>query len=231
MSELNVVVLFSGGKDSCLATWYSLHQGWNVYALVTAQPRSADSWMFHYPATEWVKLQAQAMGVPLHVFKPSDGKQLELAELLQTLSGLKKKGVEAVVSGAVASDYQRRQLDHICHELRLFSFAPLWRKDPKSLLRELIELNFEVYITGVSALGLDGSWLGRLLDESAVKELLILSQRHLFHPAGEGGEYETFVADCPFFQKKIHIGKVRKEMRGSVGHLVIEEASLVPKNH
>ena len=226
---MNVAVLFSGGKDSCLATWYALHQGWTVTRLLTAQPRTVDSWMFHYPTTEWVKLQAQAIGIPLHLFQPSEGEQSELRELSQALGELKKDGVEAVVSGAVASDYQRRRIDHICHELHLFSFAPLWQKDPRLLLRELLALKFEIYITGVSTMGLDTSWLGRLLDESAMKELLTLSERYFFHSAGEGGEYETFVTDGPFFHKKICLGKTRKIVRGSTGHLVIEEASLTDK--
>jgi uncharacterized protein (TIGR00290 family) len=94
----------------------------------------------------------------------------------------------------------------------------------------MLALHFEIYITGVSALGLDSSWLGKRLDERAVKELITLSMKHQFHPSGEGGEYETFVADATFFHKRIQIDEMEKQMRGSSGHLIIKKASLASKN-
>ena len=58
---MKVASLFSGGKDSAFALWWAQMQGWDVAELVTVLPDSSESWMFHYPATEWTKLQAEAM--------------------------------------------------------------------------------------------------------------------------------------------------------------------------
>jgi len=49
----------------------------------------------------------------------------------------------------------------------------------------------------VAARGLDENWIGRVLDEESVKELIDLADKHRFHPAGEGGEYETKVVGFP----------------------------------
>lgn len=224
-----MAILFSGGKDSCLATWYALHQGWDVLTLLSAQPASSDSWMFHFPTVEWTKLQAQASGIPITMFRPALTRQEELDDLNRAISKLKQKGAEGVISGAVASDYQRKRLDRICDELMLPSFAPLWRKDPAFLLDELLMLGFEVYITAVAAMGLDGSWLGRKLDRRAIDELLGLSRKYGFHLAGEGGEYETFVADAPFFQRRVQIERLSKRTRNGSDYIVIESASLADK--
>ena len=52
-------------------------------------------------------------------------------------------------------------------------------------------------MTDVATKGLDESLIGRVLEEEAVKELIDLADKHRFHPAGEGGEYETKVVGFP----------------------------------
>jgi diphthamide synthase (EF-2-diphthine--ammonia ligase) len=61
----------------------------------------------------------------------------------------------------------------------------------------LVREGFEVEITDVAARGLDKSWIGRVLDKESVEELLELAEEYRFHPAGEGGEYETKVVGFP----------------------------------
>ena len=42
--------------------------------------------------------------------------------------------VDAVCSGAIASDYQRRRVEHVCGRLGVTSLAPLWHRPQSSLL-------------------------------------------------------------------------------------------------
>lgn len=227
---MNVTVLFSGGKDSCLATWYALHQGWHVTSLLVIEPRSPDSWMFHFPAIRWARLQSEAIGVPAIIVPSSSEKEKELDALKRSLADLKSKyRLNRVVSGAIASDYQKRRIDVICEEIGLASWAPLWRKDPELLLDETIALGFETYFVGVSALGLDERWLGRRLDRDSLSELKELSSKYGMHLSGEGGEYETFVADAGFFHSRIRLKKMSKRWNGTSGSLVIHEAELSRK--
>ncbi|HIM33797.1 MAG TPA: ATP-binding protein, partial [Candidatus Poseidoniales archaeon] len=56
-------LLFSGGKDSCLALHRAVAAGHEVACLLTLLPERDDSWMFHTPALEWTALQAEALGI------------------------------------------------------------------------------------------------------------------------------------------------------------------------
>jgi len=227
---LNVTVLFSGGKDSCLATWYALHQGWNVTSLLVIQPRSPDSWMFHFPAVRWARLQGEAIGIPSIIVPSSSEKGMELDTLKRSLAELKSRHrLHGVVSGAVASDYQKKRIDSMCEEIGLASLAPLWHKDPELLLDDTIDLGFETYFVGVSALGLDEGWLGKTLNKDSLSELKKLSKKYGIHLSGEGGEYETFVTDAGFFRASIKLKKISKHWEGSSGFLIIHEAELTSK--
>ena len=48
--------------------------------------------------------------------------------------------------------------------------------------------------------------------------------------AGEGGEYETSVLDCPLFKKKIEIIESEIKMENEfTGELIVKKAKLVDK--
>jgi uncharacterized protein (TIGR00290 family) len=81
----------------------------------------------------------------------------------------------------------------------------------------------------VSALGLDESFLGRVIDEEILERLKDLNKKYGVHLAGEGGEYETFVVDSPIFKKKIVIEKSRKKIENLNGILMIDSIELKDK--
>ena len=73
-------VLFSGGKDSYLALQYA-SQEHEISCLLTLESEKEDSWMFHTPAIEWTKLQAEAMNLNYLNLKTSGVKETELNDL------------------------------------------------------------------------------------------------------------------------------------------------------
>jgi len=224
---LRVAVAFSGGKDSTYATWFAMHQGWDV-SLVTVRPSSTDSLMFHHPNTEWTHLQAQAMGLP-HQMVEMKSKD-ELADLGHALARMKsEQKISGLVTGAVESDYQKTRFDNMCDAVGLKTYAPLWRKSPKFLVENFLNSGFRIVLSAVAAKGLDESWLGRELTEQEWSKLERLSEVHGIHLTGEGGEYESFVLDAPNFSKKMEIEKSRKEWYGDSGRMVIEKVSLRDK--
>ena len=132
---MKVAVLFSGGKDSCFAVWYALHQGWDVAALITVFSENPDSFMFHTPNVAWTRLQAEAMSLPLFEIATEGVKEKELGDLKNGIADiLKRQDFTALLSGAILSEYQKTRIDHICEDLQLRSFAPFWHKDPLMLL-------------------------------------------------------------------------------------------------
>jgi len=203
---MKVAVLYSGGKDSTLATYRAYRTGHEVVALITVVPRRQDSWMFHHPNTEHAGTQATCMGLPWVRVGLSGEKESEVGELqrqIQPLIGT--LGAEAICTGAIASRYQRERVARMCSELGLAELSPLWGEPEGSLLDELLDLGFEVYFSSVSAEGLGRDWLGARLDRARVQSLLGLKERYGLNASGEGGEYETFVCDSPLFRKRIKV--------------------------
>jgi len=84
-------------------------------------------------------------------------------------------------------------------------FNPLWQKNEVEHLEDLIKNNFDVIITAVSAFPLNASWIGKKIDETFVKKVKELQKKYEIHPSGEGGEFETFVLDCPLFEKPLKV--------------------------
>jgi len=223
---MRVAALVTGGKDSTLALYRALKKGYEVKNLVAMLPQREDSWMFHFPNIHLVDLFAEAVGIPLVKAETSGIKERELEDLKILLSTL---DVDGVVNGAISSQYQKKRIDKICRELNLKSIAPLWHEDPVKLLKEMINLGFQVLIVGVYAYGFDVSWLGRKIDLEALNDLIELNKKYGISPVGDGGEYETLVLDAPIFKKKIQLLQTKKIWENQSGHLLVEKAELVNK--
>ena len=151
------------------------------------------------------------------------GKGAEARETAEELDALKealaKMEIKGIITGAIASEYQKQRIDKIGHELGMPTYSPLWHKD--NVLLEEMEKHFEIFITAVSAEGLGRELLGKNFRE--------IGKRKHIHPLLEGGEGETFVTDAPFFKKRIEIKKWKKEWDGVRGVAHIAEAELVDK--
>jgi diphthine-ammonia ligase len=226
---LKAGVLFSGGKDSVYSAFLAKQRD-EVTCLVTLNPSRDDSYMFHFPNTHWTALQAEAMHVPQLIVATEGVKEVELNDLSKALQTAKSEyGIEVVYTGALASVYQKSRVDRICAELGLQGCSPLWGIEPREHLLNLINHGFEVIVTGVAALGLDQTWLGRRLDEGMVNDLIKLHDKYQLHAGLEGGEGETFVLDCPLFEKRIEILSAEKHWNGVYGYLEILSATLVDR--
>ena len=226
---MKAAVLFSGGKDSTMAVYKAIEEGYYVEYLVSMISDNPESYMFHVPNIHITKLSSEAMGIPLIMAKTHGVKEKELDDLKKVLNKLKNRGVEAIFAGALASEYQKSRIDQLCSDLGLMSNAPLWHIDPKEYMEEIIDSGFEVIIISVSAEGLDESWLGRRIDHQLLEEIIILNSKYGMHMAFEGGEAETLVLDCPIFKKRIKIIEASNVWDRDSGYLLITKAELENK--
>ena len=226
-----LAILFSGGKDSVFTLYYYLEQGWEIKCLVSLKSKNRASWMFHTPAIEMVRLQSEALGIPLVLRETSGEKEKELADLKDALQDAKKKlNIAGVAVGALLSDYQHERVNRVCHSLGLKCFAPLWHKSQAQLLGEMISLGFDARLVGVASQGLDESFLGKRIDKKMLEKFALLHEKFGFHVGGEGGEYESLVVDAPIFRKRLELGQTRAVMDGhSSGRLEMLGAKLSPK--
>ena len=227
---MKAAILFSGGKDSTMATYKAIDEGYYVKYLVSMHSHNPHSYMFHVPNIHLTELISQAIEIPLLQAETPGYKEEELEDLEKMLIKLKNLDIETIFTGAIASEYQKSRIDNLCQEIGLKSIAPLWGRDPLEYMEEIVDLGFEVLITSVAADGLDESWLGRKIDKELLDDLVELHHKHGLHLAFEGGEAETLVIDGPIFKKRLHILDSEKVWDRDSGHLVIKEAILEDKS-
>jgi diphthine-ammonia ligase len=222
-------VLFSGGKDSTLALHKAAEKE-EVACLITVLSENPESYMFHTPNIHITALQAKAVDLPL-ITKITEGKKEdELKDLERAIAdAVDQQGIEGVVTGAVESVYQAERVQRICNHLDLWCFNPLWKRNQRLLLEEIIEKEFSVIISGIFAYPLDETWLGKQFDTELIDRLVKLEKEFSISPSGEGGEIETTVLDAPLFEKKIEILASERKAKGNSGVFKITKASLVTK--
>ena len=198
--------LFSGGKDSVYATHLAKKEGYSVECLISIYSENKESYMFHTPSVEKTKKQAEVMEIPLIIERTKGEKEIELGDLKRAISRAKEEfGIEGVITGAIQSVYQASRIQEICFELELDVFNPLWQKDEASYLDELVKEKFKVILVGVFAYPFDKSWLLREINEKFISEVKELNEKYKIHVAGEGGEFETFVLDCPLYSRPLDV--------------------------
>ena len=203
---MKTAVLFSGGKDSVYSAYLAKKEGHNLACLISIFSENPDSYMFHTPSIKRVRQQAKLMNLLLIIQKTKGKKEKELKDLEKAIKIAKEKyNINSIVSGALASNYQKSRIENICKKLNLKSITPLWQKDEFEYLNDLIKNKFKVIITGVFAEPLDEKWLGKKIDKKFIKEIKELHKKYKIHPAGEGGEFETFVLNCPLFKRELKI--------------------------
>ena len=222
-------VLFSGGKDSVMALYKAIENGDEVTYLLSMISENNESYMFHVPNIHITDLIAEAIEIPIIKGYSKGEKEKELDDLENQLLILKEKGVEAIYSGALFSTYQKSRIDKLCEKIGLKSIAPLWHVNEEDYLNEIINLGFEIIISGVSAEGLDESWLGRKIDKIAIEELKTINNKCNINIAFEGGEAETLAIDGPIFKKRIKISKSETNWNLDNGIFNIKKAILEDK--
>jgi len=222
-------VLCSGGKDSLYACGCAMERE-EVACLITVRPANEESYLFHTPNIPLVALQAEAAGLPLVAVDSPGEKEEEVRDLRRALALARERHrIEGVVTGAVLSVYQATRVQRVCHDLGLWCFNPLWHTCQEAYLRSLIRRGYDVIVAGVFSAPFDASWLGRRIDETALADLKRYAEHYRITLTGEGGEYETFVLDAPFFGKRIVIEDACPEYRNFRGTYRITRARLVEK--
>lgn len=219
--------MYSGGKDSTYALHWAILHGFNVQCLGTVIPSQPDSMLFHYPAIKLTELQAKSMGLRLVKIK---GSRDEYSTLVKLFKQFKELGADGVVAGALLSDYQRLRFSMAAEEVGLKTYTPLWRKDQEKYMRSLIREGFKFIIISIQAYGVPEKFLGKVLTEADIDEIIKLSKIYGFNPGFEGGEAETLVVDAPLFRYRLEVkGESR---RVAPYHYVydIYSARLIPKN-
>jgi len=195
-------VLFSGGKDSCLALHKAIECGKKIDCLLSLMPENIDSFMFHKPDLKLLKKQAEMLDLPLVIQKTKGRQDEELGDLRKLVE---KSKVDVLVVGGIASNYQGSRIKKLCGRLGVDVYAPLLDYTTEKLWKELLDSRFKVIITKISCEGIQKEFIGKVIDATEFEKLKKLSEKYKFRLDFEGGEAETAVLFMPDFSKDIKI--------------------------
>jgi len=209
---MKVFASWSGGKESALATYKAISQGYQVSYLVNFVSEHGERSRSHGILANVLRLQAKAIGIPIVQVKTSWEDYEE--NFKKVVAELKEKGVEGGVFGDMDLEEHREWIERVCAELQIEPILPLWKMEPQKLLTEFWESGFKAIVV---ATRLDDSLLGRNLDEALLEEI----KRFGSHPCGESGEYHTLVTDGPIFQRPLEVTTGRRYKRDNVWFLEI----------
>ena len=225
---MNLVSLFSGGKDSTYSIYKAKQEGHQIQCLITILPLSDESKLLHFPNIEITKLQSKSVGISqLYIKSESNETEIEESLLDEVLKKAKSEyDIDGLVHGGILSEFQKNIFEKACSKLNLKLISPLWHKDQIEYMKNLIESDFHFIITSVSSDGLDDTWLGKEITLEDLSKLEQLGKKFGFNINFEGGEAETLVVDCPLFSQPLKILNSRKFWDGVRGRFEILDAEL-----
>lgn len=219
---MKVFSSWSGGKESCLACYKAISEGFDVSYLLNFISEDGTRSRAHGISSDLIALQAKALGIPIIQVK-STWKGYE-EKLKESVEELKKRGVKGGVFGDIDLKEHKEWVDRVCSDVEVASIEPLWGNEPREILKEFVNAGFKAIVIKVKADLFDEEWLGRELTLEFIEAL-----PGEIHPCGEHGEYHTFVIDGPLFQSRVEIVRSDKELKDGNWFLDISEYGLGEK--
>ena len=214
----SVAVLFSGGKDSVYALEYALSR-WKVSYLLSIKPTRTDCYLFHYATVEHTPKLAKLTGLKHILLKCNVAHPKREADIVRRV--VEMNPVDAVILGGVG--LQRLQLKSIQDALLPFGtevFASHAGHDHEEVIKDMTKKGYRFIISQIASEGLNEYWLGKVIDERNINELIQRSRKFGFHVGGEGGYYDTLVLEAPILNKALRMKHAVKYMEGqNVGYI------------
>ncbi|ORD93898.1 DPH6 [Enterospora canceri] len=214
---MRIAALISGGKDSIYTLCQMIDDGHNVVCAIYILNKQeyVDSFMYQTVGNEMIQYIEQALEIDFIYkettcevkntdldYKPMENDEVE--DLFEAIREAKEKyGIDGVCSGAILSQYQRNRVQNICNRLKIESFTPLWQKNQKELLNEMILYGIEARLVKIASPVINKTYLNRTLEDISEYFEKNHDKMSEINYCGEGGEYETVVFDCKHYKKKI----------------------------
>lgn len=204
---MKVACLWSGGKDSCFACYKAKTSGHEIVVLFNFTDTEGKNSLSHNLPAKLIVKQAELIGIPLVQEAMPEGTYREKFKDL-VFKWKKKAGIRGVVFGDIYLQEHKDWIDEVCGELEVEAIMPLWGRDTKELVLEIINSGFKSILVALKVDLLGKEWLGRGIDNKFIDEL-----NPGIDPCGEKGEFHTLVVDGPIFKKPIKIVKAEAKIR------------------
>lgn len=216
MEEKNVVMVYSCGKDSTLALYRMIKEGYKVSCLMITT-REEGSW-FHGIPKGLMEDVEESLKIPIIYCKCSMENYEE--DFVKGLKVAKEKyEANLCAFGDIDLEEHRAWDLAMCKRAGLKGVLPLWQESREKITMEFIDLGFKGVIKKVNLNNMGFEFLGKVLSKEVIREI----EKTGSDICGENGEYHTFVFDGPIFSKKIKYKIVEKNKNNNYGNLIIEE--------
>jgi uncharacterized protein (TIGR00290 family) len=143
-------------------------------------------------------MQAQADALGLELIAPNASWADYETTFIETLRGLRARGVTDVVFGDIDLAPHRKWEEKVCAAAGVTPHLPLWQEDRRALAREILDLGYRTVVVCTDDRWLDASWCGRVYDRAFIDSL-----PENVDVCGENGEFHTFVTDGPLFRAPV----------------------------
>ncbi|WP_299820796.1 diphthine--ammonia ligase [uncultured Pontibacter sp.] len=192
---------WSGGKDAALCLYHTLQQKqYDVELLLTTLSSVTKRVTMHGVRQELLEQQATSIGLPLQkILLPEDASMAAYDNTMKNaLLPLQNQEFTHAIFGDINLEDLRLYREQQLAQVNMQAVFPLWGKPTKMLVREFIDLGFKAVVVSANARVLNESFVGRILDHDFIDDLPATVD-----PAGENGEYHTFVFDGPIFRNPV----------------------------
>lgn len=194
---MKFVMSYSCGKESTLALHKMIEQGNEAVGLIIMINREVNRSFFHGADYNMIDRYSEALGIPV-IKCPTDGADYHLS-MEQGLIEAKQMGAVAACFGDIDIDSNRAWSEERCKNTQLQSVFPLWQRDRKENVYELVKLGYKCLIKSINTELLPKELLGQYIDEHTIS----IMEDCGVDICGENGEYHTLVTDGPIFLKPL----------------------------
>jgi uncharacterized protein (TIGR00290 family) len=194
---IRTLLSWSSGKDSAWAL-HTLRQQdeYEVAGLLTTINTAFDRVAMHGTRATVVRAQAAAVGLPLIEAPlpwPCSNQQYE-AVMRDVCAAALRDGVQAMAFGDLYLEDVRRYREERLAGTGIAPVFPLWGRDTRELVREMLDGGLRARVTCVDPRKLPAAFAGRELDAALLAELPADAD-----PCAENGEFHTCAYAGPMF--------------------------------
>jgi len=200
MEKENIVMSWSGGKDSAYALHHILKEDkYHVKYLMTTIYKPNKRVSMHGVPESLIEKQAKSIGIPLIKIyieeKTHDEYDIKMKETLLTF---KSEGINIMAFGDIFLEDLKEYREKRLAEVEMKALFPLWGKDTKDLAKQFITDGFKTHICSIDASKLSKDLVG--IDFS--NSFLNLIDNEIDH-CGENGEFHSFCYDGAIFKEVV----------------------------
>lgn len=209
------IMSYSCGKDSTLALYRMIQEGYTPRALVVTTNKDNKCSWFHGLHHSLIEKVSKSLNIPLYFIESS---------VLDDFKPVYEEGIKKIVQETKANLFVFGQID-VADHIDLFISQtqlsgaqlkfPLWGEKRDILISEFIEAGFEAIITVVNSQYLSDKFLGKKITKELISEIKELD----LDCCGENGLYHTFVYNGPLFSEPISFDTVNISQYNSYSSL------------